>query len=202
MYNDHFGIGCDLRVIAMEGWKRGMLWPDTGLTWVQSSPNIPEWQTTFVYPATGLVNSAGLNNGAGQTEPFKPFFYAGAVGVDGAALAAYLDRRSIPGVRFHAASWTPLAGFWSGRTMTGVELTVTDRHALRAVRTAVEILVAVREVAPAVFKLENPKAVDRDWGTDTLRVGLHDGLSVEEILRQWEPATRDFVTARAPYLLY
>ena len=202
MYNDRFGIGCDLRVIAMEGWKRGMLWPDTGLTWVQSSPNIPAWQTTFVYPATGLVNSAGLNNGAGRTEPFKPFFYAGAVGVDGAALAAYLDRRAIPGVRFHAASWTPLAGFWSGKTMTGVELTVTDPRALRAVRTAVEILVAAREVAPEVFKLENPKAVDRDWGTDTLRRGLHDGLSVDEILRQWEPATRDFIAARAPYLLY
>jgi len=202
MYNDRFGIGCDLRVIAMEGWKRGMLWPDTGLTWVQSSPNIPAWQTTFVYPATGLVNSAGLNNGAGRTEPFKPFFYDGAVGVDGAALAAYLDRRAIPGVRFHAASWTPLAGFWSGKTMTGVELTVTDPRALRAVRTAVEILVAAREVAPEVFKLENPKAVDRDWGTDTLRRGLHDGLSVDEILRQWEPATRDFIAARAPYLLY
>lgn len=202
MFNDRFGIGCDLRVIAMQGWKRGMLWPDTGLRWVQSSPNIPEWQTTFVYPATGLINSAGLNNGAGPTQPFKPFFFAGAVGLDGAALAAYLNGRSIPGVHFRATAWTPLAGFWSGKTMTGVELIVTDRHALRAVRTAVEILVAVREVAPSIFKLENAKAVDRDWGTDTLRRGLHDGLSVEEIEAQWDAGVHDFTAARAQYLLY
>src|ERR1700722_5323176 len=51
MYNAHFGIGCSLRVIAMEGYTRAMLWPDTGLGWVQTSPNIPEWDTTLVYPA-------------------------------------------------------------------------------------------------------------------------------------------------------
>ncbi len=55
LFNDHFGIGCSLRVIPMTGYTREMLWPDTGLAWVQTSPNIPEWETTLVYPATGLL---------------------------------------------------------------------------------------------------------------------------------------------------
>ena len=84
MYRGRFGIDCALRVIAMRGWKRSMLWSETGLAWVQTSPNIPEWDTTLVYPATGLIESAGVNNGTGYTKPFK---YAGAPGLDGAALA-------------------------------------------------------------------------------------------------------------------
>jgi uncharacterized protein YbbC (DUF1343 family) len=199
MFNDKFGIGCNLRVIKMQGWKRSMLWSETGLFWVQSSPNIPEWETTLVYPATGLINSAGLNNGTSYT---KPFWYAGALGVDGLKLAEYLNARNVPGVHFRAAAWSPLSGFWEGKTLTGVELVLTDPRAFRSVRTAVELLVAARKMAPSVFATENAKDVDRDWGTDTLRVGLHEGLSVEDILRQWDGATRNFTTARAPYLLY
>jgi len=199
MFNDKFGIGCNLRVIKMQGWKRSMLWPETGLFWVQSSPNIPEWETTLVYPATGLVNSAGLNNGTGYT---KPFWYAGALGVDGVKLAEYLNARTVPGVHFRAAAWSPLSGFWEGKTLTGVELVVTDPHAFRGVRTAVELLVATRKMAPSVFATESAKALDRDWGTDALRIGLHEGLSVDDILHQWDAATRNFTTTRAPYLLY
>ncbi|MGH7716146.1 MAG: exo-beta-N-acetylmuramidase NamZ family protein, partial [Vulcanimicrobiaceae bacterium] len=62
MFNDAFGIHAKLRVIPMRGWQRTMLWDATGLSWVQSSPNIPSWHTALLYPCTGLVASAGLNN--------------------------------------------------------------------------------------------------------------------------------------------
>jgi uncharacterized protein YbbC (DUF1343 family) len=199
MYNENFGIGCSLRVIAMENYTRDMLWPDTGLAWVQTSPNIPEWDTTLVYPATGLIDSAGINNGTGYTKPFK---YAGASGLDGERLAAYLNDRPIPGVHFRAAAWTPLSGFWADKTLSGVELVVTDIHSFRAVRTAVELLVAVRTIAPAAISISSAAALDRDWGTDTLRLGLQGGSSVEEILGGWTHATDAFTKMREPYLLY
>lgn len=199
LYNDHFGIGCSLRVIPMQHYRRDMLWPDTGLAWVQTSPNIPEWSTTLVYPATGLIDSAGLNNGTGFTKPFK---YAGAYQLDGERLAAYLNERPIPGVHFRAASWAPMSGFWAGKTLSGVELVLTDERAFRAVRTAVELLVAARTVEPSAISIPSAAALDRDWGTDTLRKGLEDGLDVASILAQWEPATRAFVKLREPYLIY
>jgi uncharacterized protein YbbC (DUF1343 family) len=199
MYNAHFGIGCSLRVVAMEGYTRAMLWPDTGLGWVQTSPNIPEWDTTLVYPATGLIDSAGINNGTGYTKPFK---YAGALGVDGEKLATYLNERPIPGVHFRSAAWTPFSGFWAGKTLTGVELVLTDTHAFRAVRTAVELLVAVRKVAPSALSIRSAAMLDRDWGTDTLRKGLEAGLDPSDILHGWEPGTFAFERLREPYLLY
>ncbi len=176
-----------------------MLWPDTGLAWVQTSPNIPEWDTTLVYPATGLIDAAGLNNGTGFTKPFK---YAGALGLDGTKLAAKLNARSIAGVHFRAAAWSPTAGKWRGQTLTGVELLVYDPREFRPVRTAVELLAAVRAIAPSAVDLTHTAELDRDWGTDSLRLGLEKGLSPDEIVNAWEPARREFLAARQPYLLY
>ncbi len=199
VYNDHFNIGCTLKVVAMRNWRRSMLWPETGLAWVQTSPNIPEWDTTLVYPATGLLAAAGLDNGAGFTKPFK---YAGAYRLDGAALASYLNRRPIPGVHFRPTAWTPNSGFWEGKSLTGVELLIFDPHAFRAVRTAVELLVAVKRLAPGTLDLHQAAAIDKDWGTDSLRLGLADGAGVDDLLRRWEPGRQAFESMRTRYLLY
>jgi uncharacterized protein YbbC (DUF1343 family) len=199
MFNEHFDIRCSLRVIAMRDYTRAMFWPDTGLHWVQTSPNIPEWDTTLVYPATGLIDSAGVNNGTGYTKPFK---YAGGYKVDGARLADALNARDVPGVHFRAAAWAPIAGFWQGKTLTGVELVITEPAAFRAVRTAVEILVAVRKVSPATIVVRDPAGLDKDWGTDSLRRGLEDGLDADAILKAWEPGTRAFEALRERFLLY
>ena len=199
MFNDRFGIGCELRVIPMRGYRRSMLWPDTGLAWVQTSPNIPEWDTTLLYPGTGLIDNAGINNGTGFTKPFK---YAGAPKLDAFAFAEYLNARSIPGIFFRPASWTPATGPWGGQSLSGAELVIADARAVRAVRTAVEILVAVRQISPSSLRIASNAALDRDWGTDQLRLHLRAGASVEDIMQPWEAGVHEFEAARAKYLLY
>ena len=190
---------CDLHVVKMEGYRPSMLWPQTGLSWVQTSPNIPTWETTLLYPGTGLIDGAGLNNGTGFT---KPFAYAGAYGLDGDRLASVLNGRPIPGAHFRAAAWSPLAGFWAGKTLTGVEIVVGDPHAFRSVRVAVEVLVAARSIDPSAIVVKNPAGLDKDWGTDTLRHALLRGDGADDILARWEPATQKFESARALYRLY
>jgi uncharacterized protein YbbC (DUF1343 family) len=199
LFNAHFGIGAKLRVIPMRGYTREMIWPDTGLQWIQSSPMIPTWQTAFPYLCTGLIDNAGVNGGVGTS---KPFFYAGMAGIDAEALATRLNARNLPGVYFRPAAWSPFAGFWKGRELSGVELVIFDRRTFLAVRSAVEILVAVREVAPHVIDVKDPAALDRDWGTDVLRSGLLAGDSATEIAGRWSQATQRFRDLRAPYLLY
>jgi len=199
LFNDHFGIGAKLRVVKMEGWRRSMLWPDTGLQWVQTSPNIPDWQTTIVYPGTGLIDSLGINNGSGFT---KPFFLAGMVGIDGPALAVRLNSRNLPGVWFRPAAWSPLTGFWEKHELTGVELVVFDPRRFFAVRTAVEVLVAIRELFPHAIDIKSVNGLDRDWGTDSFRQAFLAGESAQAILSQWNGAVADFESLRRRYLLY
>jgi uncharacterized protein YbbC (DUF1343 family) len=198
MFNDRFGIGANLRVVPMNGWRRSMIWPDTGLQWVQTSPNIPEWQTTFVYICTGLIDNAGIANGTNFT---KPFFLAGARDLDASKLASRLNARDLPGVWFRPAAWVPIAGFWKEKELSGVELVVFDPRRFLAVRTALEIMVAVRDISPHSIDVK-AEDLDRDWGTDTVRSGLLGGETAGAIAGKWSPAIARFSSLREKYLLY
>jgi uncharacterized protein YbbC (DUF1343 family) len=199
MFNSEFGIGANLRVIKMQGWLRSMLWPDTGLQWVQTSPNIPEWSTAIVYPCTGLVDSFGLNGGVGTTRPFK---YTGAVNLDAYRLASVLNERNIPGVYFRPAYWSPFFGDLKDKQIAGVELDVFNPRVFPSVLTAVEILSAVRNIDPQVLQPYGTRGQDIDWGTDTLWKGLQSNIGADLIEQQWQPALQHFKAQRAKYLLY
>ena len=199
MFNDHFGIGCTLRVIPMQGWRREMLWSDTGLSWVPTSPNIPSARTTLVYLATGLVDEGGVNNGVGTTRPFE---YAGGYGFDAAAYRDALAARGIPGIEFEPADWVPTRGFWAGKTLHGVSLNLTDPARFPSVRTAVELLAAARAQDKFHIAPEHDKLFDRDWGTDAVRRALLAGASPDTIVAAWQPALRTFDALRTKYLLY
>ena len=199
MFNTEFGIHANLRVIKMIGWHRDMLWPDTGLQWVQSSPEIPEWSTAIVYPCTGLIDSFALNGGIGTTKPFK---YAGEVGLDAYRLAALLNERNIPGVYFRPAYWSPFFGPLKAKQIGGVELDVFDPRVFPSVLTAVEILTAAREVDPHSLGELGTRQQDIDWGTDSLWKDLQAGMGPAAIEKQWQPALERFKAERAKYLLY
>lgn len=198
LFNDRFGIKSKLRVIKMRGWDRSAIWPDTGLQWVQTSPNVPTWQTCFVLLCTGLIDNAGVNNGTGYS---KPFFYAGGADIDGYRLARTLNGRNLPGVWFRPAVWSPFSGFWKDRELSGVELDVFDERRFAAVPTAVEILTAVRDLFPSALHVK-AQELDRDWGTDTLRRGLVEGKRAGEIVDGWSAGLERFKTMRETYLLY
>jgi len=182
----------------MRGWRRSMVWPDTGLTWIPTSPNIPTWQTALVYPATGLVGGFGINQGLG----YKPFALAGAYGLNGGRFAAYLNERNIPGVKFLPIDWSPPSGFWAGKMLSGAQLDVYDGHIFPSVRTAVELLGALRAVAPKILSAGSTYAIDRDWGTDQVRTAIMAGANVDAVIAAWQPNLKTFLTQRAQSLLY
>jgi uncharacterized protein YbbC (DUF1343 family) len=197
LFNLHFGIGAKLRVIPMNGWSRSMIWPQTGLHWIRTSPNIPTWQTTFVYLCTGLIDSTGLNNGVGTT---TPFFYAGAPHLDADRFAAHLPQA--PGIRFEPATWTPSLGANAGHDFSGVRLAQLDPVAFAPVRTAVELLCAARDTQRSAITADNVRAIDLDWGTDSMRAQLLDGKSADEIVASWQAGVQDFLALRERFLIY
>jgi uncharacterized protein YbbC (DUF1343 family) len=197
MFNDHFKIGAKLRVIKMTGWSRDMLWADTHLRWTPTSPNIPYAFTPLVYLATGLIDEGDVNNGVGTDRPFE---YAGGYGFDGQAFARTLNARGIPGAHFEPITWVPERGFWAGKTLAGALIHVDDPHAFPNVRTAVEILAAAR--AQGRLRITHAANFDRDWGTDTVRLGLLSGASPDAIAASWESGLSSYRTIRERYLLY
>jgi uncharacterized protein YbbC (DUF1343 family) len=197
MFNDHFGIGAKLRVIKIKGWTRDMLWADTHLRWTPTSPNVPYAITPLVYLATGLIDEGGVNNGVGTDRPFE---YAGGYGFDAAAFARTLNARAIPGARFEPITWVPQRGFWAGKTLAGALIHVEDPHAFTNVRTALEILVAAR--AQGRLHFNKAASFDRDWGTDTVRLGLLSGASPDAIVASWESGLSTYRALRERYLLY
>src|SRR5205085_3185068 len=136
LFNGHFGIGADLEVVAMEGWRRDMYFDATGLTWILSSPNIPTFDTTTVYPGAVLFEGTNVSEGRGTTRPFE---FIGAPWVVAERFAETMNRRKLPGVFFRPALFEPTFQKHAGKGCAGCQVHVLDRWAFRAVETGVAL---------------------------------------------------------------
>jgi len=167
-----------LEVVGVEGWDHTQLWPDTGRPWIPTSPNIPDFETALVYPGTCLFEGTIWSEGRGTPTPFR---LVGFPGVDGSYMAAALNDLGLPGVRFEAATFTPVSipGKSSnpkheGTELDGVRIVVTDIRSYEPVRTGIEVVRAAFRATPepdqAGFFRE--RGFDRLAGTSTLRESI------------------------------
>jgi uncharacterized protein YbbC (DUF1343 family) len=200
LYAGEFGIDVDLGVVPVDGWTRASTFADTGLPWVPPSPNMPSLESALAYPGTCLFEGTPLSVGRGTDRAFQ---WVGAPWLDGAALAATLNGYGIPGVRFEAATFTPVRptdGKFDGVEVHGVRLvaSATDYDAPRA---AVAMLVEARRASGDRWSWTTAH-IDRLAWTDALRLGIDQGLSVSELVAGWEGARAAFEAMRAPYLIY
>ncbi|HZP38849.1 MAG TPA: DUF1343 domain-containing protein [Methylomirabilota bacterium] len=206
-HNETQAIGCDLTVVPMTGWRRHMLWEDTELPWVAPSPNMPTPDTARVYPGGCLLEGTNLSEGRGTTRPFE---WVGAPYLDGERLAAALERRHLPGVRFRAVAFQPAFHKWAGRTCGGVQVHVTDWDRFRSVAAYLALIVEVRRQAPRAFRWKRPPyefqwktlPIDLLWGADVVRRAIERGTPPSRIEASWRPGLAAFARARRPYLLY
>lgn len=200
-YNGELGIGCDLTVVPMENWRRGMYWDDTGLTWVPTSPGIPHALNAYLYVATGMVGGSGpnLNEGAGNSMPFE---LVGAPWVDARRLAEELNAAGLPGVYFRPLVWRAHRGQFANRLVRGVQLVLRDVKAFRPLKTALAILTTIQRLHPKELKIRDWRRFGRTWGNDEVLRLIRRGLSHEEIERTWAPELAAFGEKRAKYLIY
>jgi uncharacterized protein YbbC (DUF1343 family)/CubicO group peptidase (beta-lactamase class C family) len=196
LYNAQRRIACDLRVVKMENWRRAMWFDATGQTWVNPSPNMRSLTEAALYPGVGLLETTNLSVGRGTDTPFE---LIGAPWLDGRKLAAYLNGRGLPGVRFVPVRFTPRASVFKDKECGGVNVVVTDRARFRPVLTGLEIAVALRRLYPQDWKVEDYARLLAN--ADTLeRVRRAD--DAEEIARSWQTRLDEFRRARSQVLLY
>ncbi len=201
LFNQEYGIGADLHVVPMQGWRRGDEPLRGALPWVPPSPNMPTPDTALVYPGMGLLEGTNVSEGRGTTRPFETF---GAPWVDAQALADRLNAQDLPGVIFRPAWFTPTFSKHAGQPCAGVQLHVTDRGAFRPVRTGIAVLKALHDLHPKDFAFlpGDPPFFDRLAGVDWLRAAIARGDAPEAMEARWQPALQAFLRVRQRYLRY
>jgi uncharacterized protein YbbC (DUF1343 family) len=207
LFNAEFKIECDLSVVPMEGWKRADCFDQTGLPWVQPSPNIPTLDSAVVYPGMVLVEGTRLSEGRGTTRPFE---LVGAPYIRPRDLAGRLNSQELPGVQFRPAYFEPTSQKWSGQTCGGVQIHVQDREVFEPYLTGIAVLSAIHALYPESFKWREPpyeyenekRPIEILSGSGKIPAQIESGISPAEIRSGWQSDVARFLRQREPYLLY
>jgi uncharacterized protein YbbC (DUF1343 family) len=195
MFNDERGWKTELTVIPLEGWTRAMWFDETGLPWINPSPNMRNLTEASLYPGVGLHESA-LSVGRGTGTPFE---VVGAPYIDDLKLAAELNRFGLAGVRFVPIRYTPTASTFKDKPCGGVSIVLTDREKLQAVDVGLAIGLAVQKLYPQDFALQKIQPLLQH--TNTLEA-FKAGKPISQIKAAWEKELTDFKRRRQKYLLY
>lgn len=196
-FNGENKIGADLHVIKMQGWDRKMWMDQTGLEWINPSPNLRNLTEATLYPGTCLVETSMVSIGRGTDTPFVMF---GAPWIKDLELADYLNSRNMPGVRFLARRFTSTEVPYKGQEVPGVDVQLLNRDELNSPRMGLEFLAALLKFYPDKFSLDRKVMLlmGNDKAADLLKQGK-TGSEVDEALK---PQLEAFRKVRAKYLLY
>jgi uncharacterized protein YbbC (DUF1343 family) len=190
------GLQVELDVVACTGWQRADLWADTGLVWVDPSPNLRSVTQALLYPGIGLLEGTNLSVGRGTDRPFEQF---GAPWCDGVELAAALRAGDLPGVAFVPVRFTPDASTFAGVACSGVQVVVTDWRTFEPVRTGVHVAVALRRLFAETWQTAR---LDWLWKHAPSHERLLAGDDAATIVAGWQKDLDLFRMRRAPFLLY
>jgi uncharacterized protein YbbC (DUF1343 family) len=136
----------DLKVIRMDGWRRGVTFGDLGWIWVPTSQHIPQWTTSYFYAMTGTLGELGtVSVGIGTPTPFE---LVGAEWLDGQGFARRLNAWDLPGVIFRALSYSPRYALGTGKMLHGVQIHISDYHAVDSSRVAAALMTELVRIAP------------------------------------------------------
>lgn len=196
LFNAQAGIGAKLHVIKMHGYRRSDWYDDTGLKWINPSPNLRTLTQATLYSGVGLVEGANVSVGRGTDTPFERL---GAPWINGKELTDYLNRREIAGVFFIPSDFTPDANRYQNQLCHGIRIILTDRHALDSPLLGIEVASALYRLYPAEFRIQEIMGMVRaQW----VLQAITDGLDPTVISSQWQDGIKEFAALRNRYLLY
>jgi uncharacterized protein YbbC (DUF1343 family) len=195
-YNGEGELGCELVVVPVEGWKRSMWWDETGLMWVNPSPNMRNITQAALYPAVCLLEACNVSVGRGTDQPFEVF---GAPWIDGRKLAAALNGADLPGLRFVPIEFTPTSSKFAKEKCQGVYILVTDRDALETVRSGLTMAWCLKKLFGDTFQVD--KVNNLLVNTRTMEA-LKQTDRPETLPETWKDPLAEFMKVREKYLTY
>jgi uncharacterized protein YbbC (DUF1343 family)/CubicO group peptidase (beta-lactamase class C family) len=196
LFNAENRIGADLHVIKMQGYRRTSWYDQTGLRWVNPSPNLRSLTQTALYPGVAMIEGANVSVGRGTNTPFEIF---GAPWIDGQRLSSYLNKRKIAGVEFTPATFTPYESNYHRQVCRGVKIELENRDVLDAPALGIEIAAALHALYPQQFTLGDTLGM---IGARSVLSAIRAGEDPRIIVANWQTPLADFRQMRAKYLLY
>jgi len=205
--NEEFHLGAELEVIPMQGWRRSMLFRETGLPWVFPSPNMPTPETAMVYPGQVIWEGTNISEGRGTTLPFE---LVGAPYWEHGPIYDLLRKTPLPGCLFRPLIFEPTSGKWAGKSCTGFQIHVTDTEAFLPYRTSIALLQAVLQLYPDEFRYKEPPyeyeyerlPMDLILGSGKVRRQLEERMAILEIEQNWSEELAAFARNREKVFLY
>jgi len=194
--NAEYGIDCDLQIVQCEGWRREQWFDETGLPWIDPSPNMRNLKQAILYPAIGALESANISVGRGTDTPFEVL---GAPWIDGQRLAHRLNTSGIEELSFVPIEFTPTTREFTGERCEGVYMMLGDRARLQPVTVAVQIARLLREMWPETFAYQKIKHLT---GSQNAVDMIGQLRPVEEIISSWSDELVAFGKKRQEYLIY
>lgn len=197
-FNHAFGIGARLIVARASGWDRGQWMDDTGLPWVNPSPNLRSLAAITSYPGTVYFEGTNLTEGRGTERPFEQI---GAPWLDAPGVASKVNALYLAGVRVEPITMDvlPSAAKFKGETIPGLRIVITNRQTYRPVRTALILIDVIKRHHPDQFHWG--PSINRLTGSGNVRDAIDAG-QLAPLLDDWDREAEAFRRTRAPYLLY
>jgi len=196
LFNAERNINAKLTVVKMEGWQRGDWYDETGLLWINPSPNLRSVNEASLYPGVGMIEGTNISVGRGTDTPFE---LVGAPWIKSKELSDYLNARKIQGVRFVPITFTPTASNYKGQLCGGVNLILTDRNFNDVVEMGLEIASALKKLYPNDYKTDKLGGILRNQAALD---ALNSGVDPRRIAQDAQDDLDKFVQVRKKYLLY
>jgi len=198
---------CALTVVPMQGWRRRMLFPETGLPWVLPSPNMPTFDTAAVYPGQVLLEGTNMSEGRGTTRPFE---ICGAPWIDLPRVRRRFERRRLPGLVLRDHAFEPTFHKWAGERCRGFQLHVTDPAAFRPYLTTLALLQDIIAEHRDEFAWKQPPyeyvtdrlPIDVLSGDPAVREALESGADLRALERSWHGEIECFRKESLLFRLY
>ena len=204
----HFNINTELEVVPMQGWKRSMLYENTGLPWVFPSPNIPSPASALVYPGQVIWEGTNISEGRGTCLPFEVF---GAPFIEHeAVLRKAAETADMDGCFLRPLIFEPTSNKWAGNACKGFQIHITDPATYHPYRTSLALLQAVMILYPEDFQYKKPPyeyefeqlPMDLILGDRQVRQALERGQNIMDLERSWQPDLDAFEKERQKVFLY
>ena len=207
LFNNYYGIGCDLEVIPMKGWERHMFFSDTGIPWIAPSPNLPTPSSAVVYPGQVIWEGTNMSEGRGTTQPFELF---GAPFLNPDTILSWLTDDDVRGIVLRETVFEPTSNKWQGIRCRGFQIHVTDPASYQPYRTSLKLLQAILAHYRDAFFWKQPPyeyeyerlPIDLIIGSSEIRKRIESLESIDHIIESWKPDLDDFINQSRKYHLY